>query len=296
MPEAVIELSEVTKLYKDKVALNSVSLTIKQSTVAGLVGPNGAGKTTLFEIIEGLKKPSSGKVLVYGAEKPDYSRMGVMFQECGFEGYLKLKEIIKQRLRFYDNPMSYDEIVDVFDLSRDLNKKLKDLSTGTRRRVDFALSCFFKPDLLILDEPTVGFDVASRQIFNDVINMFKKRSATILISSHYLEELERFCDEIIIIDGGRILIDDTLANLQSAGDKTAIITFKTDKEVAELHSLEGLEIKNSNYVLRTNNAENALSDIVELVRKSGAKITQLELNKMRLEKLYNEITGIKETI
>src|ERR1041385_8031053 len=190
MPPAA-ELKDATKSYGSVQALKGVSLTIEPGEVVAMLGPNGAGKTTSISLLLGLRKPTSGTVRLFGLEPTDIrarSRVGVMLQESGIPQMLKVREIIDLFRSYYPKPMPRERAIAMAGLEEKANALVKELPGGQRQRLYFALAVCGDPQVLFLDEPTVGMDVEGRRGFIERIAEFAKLGRTVVLTTHYLEE------------------------------------------------------------------------------------------------------------
>src|SRR6185437_813849 len=203
-------LSSASKTYDDKIALRDVSLDIGPGGVVALLGPNGAGKTTTVKLLLGLAAPTSGSVTLFGGDPRRASsrqRIGAMLQVGKVPETLRVSEHIDLFRTYYPNPMPTAEIFAAAGLDGLGDRKFGDLSGGQRQRVLFALAICGDPDMLFLDEPTLGFDVETRRSFWEQIRAFVSRGRTILLTTHYMEEADALADRIVVIDHGSIIAD-----------------------------------------------------------------------------------------
>src|ERR1700730_11018012 len=283
MPAAA-ELIAATKKYGETEALKGVTLTIELGEVVAMLGPNGAGKTTSISLLLGLRKPTSGKALLFGLN-PDHldarSRVGVMLQESGIPTVLKVSEIVYLFRSYYPKPMARDRAIAMAGLEEKTNAQVKELSGGQKQRLYFALAVCGDPDVLFLDEPTVGMDVEGRRSFIERIAEFAQLGRTVVLTTHYLEEADQLAKRVIVIDRGVVIADASPAVIKSkvAGKK---VRFKAGSLADK--DLQGLPITSStiadhNVQLLTNQPEAVLR---ELFRR-GIEISELEVSGAALE-------------
>ncbi len=216
-----ISINNITKEYKDVIALNDVSFTVNEGELFGLLGVNGAGKTTLIKILSGLTKKTSGSAKILGLDLDESMNeikkiIDVSPQETSVAPNLTVLENLKFFAKIYDK---YDEkylkrVIEVFDLKQFLNKAVKKLSGGYQRRVSIACALISKPKVLFLDEPTLGLDVISRRELWRIILKLKGK-ITIILTTHYLEEIEALCDRILIMSKGRVLTIGTIDEIKT---------------------------------------------------------------------------------
>ncbi|MBG6181608.1 ABC transporter ATP-binding protein [Arthrobacter sp. CAN_A1] len=214
-PASAVVVDSLTKSYRqpktaDLLAVDGVSLTIGTGETYALLGPNGAGKSTTIEILEGHRKPTSGRITVLGqnpykAPAQFRSRIGIVLQEATDMGTLKVSEALKDAAAFYPNPRPVDEVMSAVGIEDRAGALIKSLSGGQRRRVDVALGMIGNPELLFLDEPTTGFDPAARRRFWDLIRSLGDAGTTIVLTTHYLDEAQQLSHRLGIIASGRII-------------------------------------------------------------------------------------------
>src|SRR4030081_268553 len=210
--DAVVELVDAHKQFGSVEALRGVSLAVRPGELVGLLGPNGAGKTTAISLMLGLRRPSSGKALLFGLEPRDLrarSRIGVMLQESGVPLTLKVREVVDLFRTYYPEPLPTETVVEMAGLGEFQGSLVGKLSGGQRQRVYFALAICGDPAALFLDEPTVGLDTATRRSFWDQVRGFKRHGKSIVLTTHYLDEADALADRVVVIDHGLIVADDT---------------------------------------------------------------------------------------
>ena len=219
--EVVASLDTITKRYSNGVvALDRLSLSLHRGEVVGLLGPNGAGKSTAVKLLMGLSSPTSGAVRIFGADPRNNVarlRTGVMLQVGRAPEMLRVREHIELFRGYYPNPMPYAEIIRAAGLEGIESTMFGQLSGGQKQRVLFALALAGDPDLLFLDEPTVGMDIKARRGMWTQIRSLAARGKTILLTTHYLEEADALAHRIVVIDKGRVVCQGTPAEVKSAG-------------------------------------------------------------------------------
>ena len=226
---SILTITNVCKNYKTKKALDDISLQIEQGELFALLGVNGAGKTTLIKILCGLTKKTSGSVQIYGYdldEEIDKIKeiVDISPQETSVANNLTVRENLEFFARIYEKTTKedIDEIVDIFKLGEVLEQKAKTLSGGYKRRLSIAIALISKPKILFLDEPTLGLDVFARRELWGIINKLKGR-VTIILTSHYLEEIERLCDRVAILSKGKLL---KIGDVEDIKETTKTSTFE----------------------------------------------------------------------
>jgi ABC-2 type transport system ATP-binding protein len=290
MPVAA-QLIDATKKYGAVEALKGVSLDIELGEVVAMLGPNGAGKTTSISLLLGLRKPTSGKAQLFGLDPSDLnarSRVGVMLQESGIPEMLKVREIIDLFRSYYPKPMARARAISMAGLEEKANALVKQLSGGQRQRLYFALAVCGDPEVLFLDEPTVGMDVEGRRSFIERIAEFANLGRTVVLTTHYLEEADQLARRVVVIDRGVIIADASPQEIKSrvAGKRVRFTAGNlSDKD------LEGLPVTTTTITdhhvqLLTNQPESVLR---ELFRK-GIEISELEVSGADLEDAFISLT------
>lgn len=287
----MIKVSNVTKSYGNKKALDSLSLEIKEGSVFGLLGVNGAGKTTLLSILNGLIDIDSGDVEVFGLNIKHHLKdikniSSIIPQNLAF--YEKLT--VKENLDFFasiQNAKDEDikKSIEVNSLSQLLNQRASTLSGGQKRRLNIAIGLLNNPKVIYFDEPTVGVDPKSRNEILDSIKSYKDLGITVVYTSHYMTEIERICDEVAIINEGKLIEQDSLENLLSnkVSDKVTI-------ELVYSVSLKDLDLNfTDTTTIQTN--QNELFEVVETLNKNEIHIKQIRYGSTNLEKHFLDITG-----
>lgn len=293
MPPAA-QLIDATKKYGAVEALKGVSLEIELGEVVAMLGPNGAGKTTSISLLLGLRKPTSGQALLFGLKPDDLnarSRVGVMLQESGIPAMLKVRELVDLFRSYYPKPMTGRRAIAMAGLEEKANAQVKELSGGQRQRLYFALAVCGDPDVLFLDEPTVGMDVEGRRAFIERIAEFIQVGRTVVLTTHYLEEADQLAKRVIVVDRGVVIADASPKEIKSrvAGKRVRFgAPGLTDRD------LEGLPVTASTIVdhrvqLLTNQPEAVLR---ELYRR-GVEITDLEVSGADLEEAFISLTTRK---
>ena len=223
----VVEVRDLVKAYGPTLAVNGVSLEIQEGEIFALLGPNGAGKSTTIEILEGHRDRQSGSVSVLGHD-PQKSgrefrdRIGIVLQTSGVEAELTVREVLTIYRSSYRKPLPIDEVLDLIGLADSADKRVKTLSGGQQRRIDFGLGLIGDPDLIFLDEPTTGFDPSARRRAWEVINGLRSLGKTVLLTTHYLEEAEFLADRVAVIVEGKIVVEGTPESLTARAGETVI--------------------------------------------------------------------------
>lgn len=209
-PTPALSVRGLRKAYKDVVAVDGLDLEVRSGECFGLLGPNGAGKTTTIEICEGLLAPDSGEVEVLGRRWETNARdlrelLGIQLQETQLSEKLTVEETLKLFQSFYREPQDIGNVIDKVELGEKRSSRVGGLSGGQKQRLAVACALVGNPQLLFLDEPTTGLDPQSRRQFWDLIEKFQAEGKTIVLTTHYMEEAERLCDRVAIVDHGHVI-------------------------------------------------------------------------------------------
>lgn len=299
MPE-VIKVQNLVKKYGNFAAVDGNTFHVNKGEIFGLLGENGAGKTTTLEIIEGLRKPTSGEVKVLGFDVEHEldkikNRIGVQLQSSAYFNFLSLKEILELFGGFYDKKIHADELLKMVDLTEKSGAFVGSLSGGQKQRFSIVASLVNDPDIIFLDEPTTGLDPVARRNLWELIAEIKKRGKTVVLTTHYMEEAEVLCDRIAIMDQGKILVMGETHELIENTDypfKVSFISQKIDKEaeqkIEKMGKFSGVGDKNNYYEFRFKNR----SDLNEAIKLAiNYEPEDLNVTSASLEDLFIELTG-----
>lgn len=264
----MITVNQLTKTINKKTILKQVSLNVNKGEIIALVGPNGAGKTTLINCLIGLIRPTTGEINLFGAKplnKKNKMKLGVMQQESTTLDNVKVKELLTLFRSFYLNPLSLEDLLDITGLNEHQNTYTTKLSGGQKRRLTFGLSIIGNPELLFLDEPTTGMDVTSRKIFWEKMNTLKEQGKTIILTTHYLEEIEKVATRILLMKQGEIVHDGTLESIQSEMLQNKLsfqlLDNHDEAKLAELPYVSTIEKTENNVTLYTSNSDETLIEL-----------------------------------
>jgi ABC-2 type transport system ATP-binding protein len=303
--DAVISIRRLTKRYGELVAVDAVSLEVQRGEVFGILGPNGAGKTTTLEMVEGLSRPDGGEVVVDGlAVWPDptavKARIGVQLQATALFDYLRLREIIHLFGSCYGVRRTPDEIDGLLERVGLLDKRdsfADQLSGGQAQRLSIALALVNDPVVTFLDEPTTGLDPRARRALWDVIRAINEAGTTVVLTTHYMEEAERLCARVAVMDHGHVMALDTPRALVHALGADAHVTF-TLSEPLPLDSLCGLDGVSScsaktgeGYAIVADSAQRAVVALLDLAATRGLTIENLDVQGANLEDVFLRMTG-----
>jgi ABC-2 type transport system ATP-binding protein len=299
----VISVNKVYKSFRNVHAVRGISLEISPGEFVAVLGPNGAGKTTLVEMIQGIQKPDKGEILIKGRpwRKDNYAELnrllGISLQETWFIEKLTVKETLVLFASFYKlGEKRVDEIIRMVELRDKSKAYIKNLSGGQKQRLALGISLINYPEILLLDEPTTGLDpTARRDIWKILLTLKKEKNTSLILTTHYMEEAEKLCDRIIIIDYGRILARGTLDELLNQCNSNEIIEVSFDQDPDfSLNDLPGIRsIRNDNGMnyLEVERITNTLPSLMKMTEKNDVKIKTLECRKVTLDDLFISMTG-----
>ncbi|MFJ7933392.1 ABC transporter ATP-binding protein [Sporosarcina sp. NPDC096371] len=289
-----VDIKQLTKVFKDKKAVDNVSFSIKRGEIVAILGPNGAGKSTTMLMMLGLLHPTNGESKLFNAdakEKKVRERIGVMLQEVSLIDGLKVKEILRLFRSYYPKPLSIDKLISLTGLSdEDLNKRTDKLSGGQKRRVGFALALAGDPDLLFFDEPTVGMDISARKVFWDTVKELADKGKTIIFSTHYLQEADDVAERIILFNKGKVVADgkpeELKANLlKQSVSFVADTLFSTDMFL-QMPQVSDVYVQGGRTFIVTNDTDSILAKIFA----KQLFVHDIAIEKGRLEEAFEQLT------
>jgi ABC-2 type transport system ATP-binding protein len=296
---AVIEVQNLHKTYADTVAVDDVSFAVQEGEIFGILGPNGAGKTTTVECIEGLRRPDGGRISVLGLDPQRdraelTQRLGVQLQDSQLPGRLRVAEALDLYSSFYRTPADWRGLMDVLGLGDKRDTKFGKLSGGQKQRLSIALALVGSPQVAVLDELTTGLDPQARRDTWDLIEGVRDRGVTIVLVSHFMEEAERLCDRVALIDKGRVVVVDTPAALAEKVDAGQRIQFHPsvpfdDSLLAGLPEVISI-IHRGDVVVVTGDG-NALNAVISVLARNHIVAEQLRVEQAHLEDAFLALTG-----
>ena len=304
-PNSVLQVRGLRKAYKDVVAVEGLNLEVRAGECFGLLGPNGAGKTTTVEICEGLTEPDAGDVEVLGLHwKSDAARLrqrlGIQLQDTQLADKLTVHETVRLFRSFYRQGPEAAAVIARVQLEEKQKSRVGDLSGGQKQRLALACALVGDPDFLFLDEPTTGLDPQARRQLWDLIDEFKKSGRTILLTTHYMDEAERLCDRVAIVDHGkeialgspRELIASTCA--QQVVEFTARSAAAESLDVSALRRIEGVrEVRKQNDTVQLEVTElhTAVPAMLAELARQNISLTELRTHSATLEDVFVALTG-----
>ena len=300
VPGTVIEARELSKRYGDIVAVDGVSFSVQRGEIFGLLGPNGAGKSTTMEMLEGLREIDSGSAVVLGTDIGHDAaavkrRIGVQLQATALPTFTTVAESIDLFRAFYDHTRDTADLLEEFDLVPQARQITTKLSGGQQQRLSIALAMVNDPDVVFLDEPTTGLDPQARIALWDFIARFRARGKTVILTTHYMEEAERLCDRVAVMDMGHVVALDTPDRLVALhGPGTAIAFSSPSSNAAELRAMTGVnsaEVTDGVATVRTRTPEVVLAQLLHPGDGSTTTITDLRVVRGTLEDVFIALTG-----
>jgi len=293
---------DVRKYFQTVRAVDGIDLEVRKGECFGLLGPNGAGKTTLVEIIEGLTKPDAGSVEILGyswGTGNDHAirdRIAVQLQETQLADKLTVEETIRLFRSFFSKGHSVKDVIRLGDLEEKRRERVHKLSGGTKQRLALACALVSDPEVLFLDEPTTGLDPQARAKVWDLVERFKLRGGTVMLTTHYMEEAARLCERVAIMDHGRFFAIGTPAELVSSLGVRDIIEFNMLDDIdadflKDLPGVKAVERKNEGYILKVLSLEVSLPALLSAVEKRQARIGHLLTRQVTLEDVFMSMAG-----
>ncbi|NJD60502.1 MAG: multidrug ABC transporter ATP-binding protein [Anaerolineales bacterium] len=300
--DAVVNVEGLSKAYGETIAVDEISFQVYQGEIFGMVGPNGAGKTTTIECLEGLRKPDRGQLTVLNVDpqhESHYLHMhtGMQLQQSNLPERMKVWEALDLYSSFYPEATSWQQLLVELGLEDKRNSAFAKLSGGQKQRLFIALALLPNPQLIFLDELTTGLDPQARHAIWDLVLRVREQGKTILLTTHYMEEAERLCDRVAIIDHGRIVALDTPAELISNYGGGETLTFTVDRllpaEVLDkLEQCGHIDVQGNTVVLRGDGSQGAqVSEVVLLLTSLGVQFRNMRSEGATLEDVFLKLTG-----
>ena len=286
----ILEVKDLKKEYPGVKAVDGISFSVKKGTCFGLLGPNGAGKTTAIEIIEGITASDGGSILYKNRPigRDFHKETGIQFQTTALQEFLTVKETLMLFHKLYPNPSNFDEIVEECSLKNLLSRDNRKLSGGQRQRLLVAIALVNQPELLFMDEPTTGLDPQARRNFWNMVEKIKLRNTTLILTTHYMEEADFLCDEIAIMDKGKIIAYGAPKQLIAQHFKEVVLELPEDE--VKNHALNipmEYEFKFGYLEIYTHDIPTALN----LLKEQNIPLDKLKIRPFNLEDLFLKLTG-----
>ncbi|UYG97570.1 ABC transporter ATP-binding protein [Cytobacillus firmus] len=292
--ESVISVKNLSKNFGATRAIKNLSFTVYKGEIFGIIGPNGAGKTTTLEILEGISVPSGGEVEVLGLVPSKQLRelnkkIGVQFQATSIQKKMKVKEALDLFSSFYEGPTQKDYLIDLLGLREKMNVKFDDLSGGWKQRVTLALATLHEPEILFLDEPSMGLDPSARREMWSLIRLLRERGSTIVVTTHYMEEAEQLCDRVAMIYSGQLKALDAPRELLNEGAADCLAFTSSGLSREYLNSLPGVERVENNlddFKVYCDDQQTTAYHIFTHCQEKGIRLTGFKFEKGSLDDLF----------
>ena len=302
MPPPAITCTRLVKNYGEKQAVAGVDLEVKAGTCFGLLGPNGAGKTTTVEMLEGLHPPTSGEIRLFnqswgeGDDRALRERIGVQLQDTQLAGKLHVDEVLTLFRSFYRKGRKISDLLKLLALEDERHQQYSRLSGGQKQRVAVACALVGTPELLFLDEPTTGLDPRARQSLWRVVEEFRKAGGTVVLTTHYMEEAAVLCDEIAVMDHGKIIASGTPRSLVDGLGDVQFLEFETNHPLDEpaldaLPAVQTVEKRSQHYRVRLDRSLAALSSVLSELDRQRAVPIGLSTHQATLDDVFIHLTG-----
>ncbi|MEU4423562.1 ABC transporter ATP-binding protein [Actinoplanes sp. NPDC024001] len=296
---AIIEVNDLVKRYGEHTAVNGVSFAVEPGEIFGILGPNGAGKTTTVECIEALREPDGGAITVCGIDaRGDTGELrqvlGAQLQESELPDKLRVGEAMELYSSFYRDPADWRELIETLNLTAKLNAPFGKLSGGQKQRLSIALALVGNPRVAVLDEVTTGLDPQARRDAWDLIERIRDRGVTILLVTHFMEEAERLCDRLAVIDAGRLVALDTPAGLVARVDERQRIRFRPSAPVDHrlLTALpEVTTVERAGHQLVVTGTGNVLLAVTTVLARNQVTAGDLRVDQTTLDDAFVALTG-----
>jgi ABC-2 type transport system ATP-binding protein len=296
----VIQVSGIRKTYGATVAVAEISFEVNEGEIFGLIGPNGAGKTTTMECVEGVRRPDRGTISVLGLDpfRDVYklqNRIGVQLQQAQLQKRIKVWEAVDLWASLYSNPVNGDRLLEQLGLSSKRNAWFMTLSGGQKQRLFIALALINDPEVVFLDELTTGLDPQSRRAIWDLVRGIRDRGKTVFMTTHLMEEAERLCDRVAIIEHGKIIDIGSPAELVGRYCPTREVVLVTDNSLAEDHlsaipCVETVTRQDSRFVIQGRGDE-FVTQVIDCLSENRIKITDFRTVLPNLEDVFLKLTG-----
>ena len=285
----LLEAVDLVKVFPGVRAVDGISFNVTRGQCFGLLGPNGAGKTTTMEMLEGISSPRSGRILYRGnpLDRNFREEIGIQFQSTALQDFQTVRESLYMFSNLYHKSADMEELIALCKLEEILDRDTRKLSGGQRQRLLLAVALVNDPELVFLDEPTTGLDPQARRNFWGLIEMVLQRGKTVVLTTHYMEEAQRLCDEIVIVDRGRVIARGEPAVLVKQHLPAVIARLPASGWPADLAMPDNSELRNG-FIEMFADEEHILLDQLE---SSGANLGDLKIESPNLEDLFLKLTG-----
>lgn len=287
----LLQVKQLTRYFGSIRAVNNISFNVPQGMCLGLLGPNGAGKTTTVEMMEGISKPDSGKILYKGEPlgKTFRDQAGIMFQSTALQEFITVAETLQLFSRLYPHTIPVNELICSCSLDEFLDRDTRKLSGGQRQRLLLAIALINDPEIIFLDEPTTGLDPQARRNFWTLIRSIKARNKTIILTTHYMDEAYELCDEIIIMDRGEIIAQGTPKSLLAKHFNDVILQLPLPEQLPDFSACHGFSIQQHDNTLELLSGD--VNATIQQLLALGLTLDGLRVRERTLDDLFLELTG-----
>lgn len=287
--EPILEVKSLVKHFQGVNAVNDISFQLPVGTCFGLLGPNGAGKTTTVEMLEGILPPTSGEILYKGQPLGMNFRneAGIMFQSTSLQDFMTVREALEMFAHFYPEVSSIDNLIEICALSEFIDRDTRKLSGGQRQRLLLAIAMINQPEVLFLDEPTTGLDPQARRNFWNLVQDIKRQKKTIVLTTHYMEEAYLLCDQIAIMDHGKIIAMGTPRELLARHFNDIILQLPA--EVYSEAVFDDMDVLQHDGMLELRTGD--VNGTMQRLLQNGVALDGLRIRDRTLEDLFLELTG-----
>jgi ABC-2 type transport system ATP-binding protein len=285
----LLEARDLVKVFPGIRAVDGISFSVERGRCFGLLGPNGAGKTTTMEMLEGISRPASGEILYEGRELDRAYRedIGIQFQSTALQDFQTVRESLRMFASLYRRTANISELITLCNLAEILDRDTRLLSGGQRQRLLLAIALVNDPRLMFMDEPTTGLDPQARRNFWGLIEIVLQRDKTVVLTTHYMEEAQRLCDDIVIVDRGRVIARGRPGELVQAHFPAVVVRLPANVWPAGLPLPANSELRNGYIEMFTEDAP----PLLEQLKRSGANLNELRVETPNLEDLFLKLTG-----
>ena len=300
MSSPVIRVSGIRMTYGKTVAVDDVSFDVQPGEIFGLIGPNGAGKTTTMECVEGLRQPDRGLIEVFGLDptrraRALQNRIGVQLQEAQLQKRIKVWEAVDLWASLYPTTVDGDRLLDQLGLTDKRNAWFMTLSGGQKQRLFIALALINDPELVFLDELTTGLDPQARRAIWDLVRDIRERGTTVFLTTHLMEEAERLCDHVAIIEHGRIIDHDTPAGLvrRHCPERTVVVATAHDDAASRFRALPSVDtVTSEDTRLRVRGCgDDLVTEVIHCLSEHRMRVTEFRTEEPTLEDVFLKLTG-----
>jgi ABC-2 type transport system ATP-binding protein len=298
--DCVIRIEGLRKTYGETIAVNDISLEVYQGEIFGMVGTNGAGKTTTIECIEGLRKPDAGSVITLGYDPQKQiqeirQRIGIQLQESQLQPRIKVWEVLDLFASLYPVSADWTLLLEQFGLTEKKDTAFASLSGGQKQRLQIALALINDPQLVFFDELTTGLDPQARRAMWDLIRSIRDQGKTVFLTTHFMDEAERLCDRVAVMDGGKIVALDSPENLiHQLGVQRRVVFTVVDgfhrERLSELGSVSRVE-QNGDRVIVQGDGDMLVVEVVNALAREGTRFRDLRTEQPNLEDVFLTLTG-----